>query len=184
MVGNETLTSFSILFDFSLNPDPKIAGSFTLQNLSGTTQTFTVTRHAREWSAIAGPTTMSGFYGEATFTDLNGNGVILASPLFYQARIDGGGVQSLGNFTLSGSPGTSGTTSQETFGPEAGPGRRDVDRRRLPRVQPDGRRQGRGPLRVRRVVPSPVSPLCSRRWRAFFSLALQERAPARAASLW
>ena len=53
-VGDETLTSFSILFDFKLNPDPKVAGSFTLQNLSGTTQTFTVTATLGGLLPIAG----------------------------------------------------------------------------------------------------------------------------------
>ena len=121
VVGDEMLTSFSIVFDFTLNPDPKVAGSFTLQNLSGATQTFTVTATLGVLP-IAGPTTVSGFYGEATYTDLNSNGVMLASPLFYQAQIDGSGVMSLGNFMLDASAGTSGTTSQEIFGPGAGPG--------------------------------------------------------------
>jgi hypothetical protein len=126
-VGGDTLSSFSILFDLKLNPDPKLAGSFTLQNLSGTTQTFTVAATLSGLASIGAPTSMSGFYGEATYTDLNDSGVTLASALFYQPLIDGNPVlgnplKGLGSFSLTASAGTSGTTSQESFGPETGPG--------------------------------------------------------------
>jgi hypothetical protein len=123
-VGNEALTSFSILFDLKLTPDPKIAGSFTLKNLSGTTQTFTVSATLSGLTPIAGPTSMSGSYGEATYTDLNENGVTFESAPFYQATIDGASVTNpgLGSFSFTASAGAYGTTSQETFGPEAGPG--------------------------------------------------------------
>ena len=121
-VGGDTLTSFSILFNFNLNSDPKVAGSFTLQNLSGTTQTFTVTATLGGLVPIPPATSMSGFYGEATYTDLNDNGVTLAAAIFYQAQIDGGGVMPLGSFSQTASAGAFGMTSQETFGPTAGPG--------------------------------------------------------------
>lgn len=123
-VGSDAAPSFSVLFDLTLNPDPFIGGNFTLRNLSGTTQTFTLTATLGA-TPIGGPTTLSGSQGEATFTDTNDSAsVVLASTLFYQAQIDGAAVESQGNFSLeaSGEPGISGTTAQGLFGPEAGPG--------------------------------------------------------------
>jgi hypothetical protein len=121
--GEGSATSFSFVFDFSLNADPKVAGSFTLQNLSGSTQTFTVSATLGVLP-LGGPTTMTGSFGDVTFTDTNDSDVTLASALFYQARIDGLGVQDLGAFNsnASGGPGVSGVISKLAFGPTAGPG--------------------------------------------------------------
>jgi hypothetical protein len=121
--GEGTATSFSFVFDFSLNADPSVAGSFTLQNLSGTTQTFTVSATLGV-VPLGGPTTMTGSVGDVNFTDTNDSNVTLASALFYQARIDGLGVQDLGSFNsnANGGPGVIGTISQLSFGPTTGPG--------------------------------------------------------------
>jgi hypothetical protein len=125
--GTETVTGLSILFDFRLNPDPKITGKFTLQNMSGTPQTYTVLATLSGLAPIGGPTSISGYYGPGTATDLNNGSVALSTQLFYQAQIDGTPVKNLGNFMLeqsSGPPppviGISVETSQELFGPEAG----------------------------------------------------------------
>jgi hypothetical protein len=121
--GEGAAPSFSFVFDVSLNADPSVAGSFTLQNLSGTTQTFTVSATLGV-VPLAGPTTMTGGFGEVSFTDTNDSSATLASALFYQARIDGLGVQNLGSFdtNASGGPGVVGTISPLAFGPTAGPG--------------------------------------------------------------
>jgi hypothetical protein len=115
--GSEVAPSFSILFDLTLNPDPAISGSFTLTNLSGSTQTFTVSATLGVLP-IAGPTQLSGSFGDATYTDANGDAsVTVSADPFYRAEIDGGGVQDLGSFgfTTSGGPGISGTLSMEAF---------------------------------------------------------------------
>src|SRR5262249_36487883 len=106
--------SFSIVADFSLTADPMLGGSFLLTNLSGITQTFTVSATLSGLGAIPAPTTMQGSVGESTYTDANlSSSVSFASPLFYQAQIDGAGVMNLGSFdqTASGGPGISGTVS-------------------------------------------------------------------------
>jgi hypothetical protein len=132
--GSAGAPSFSLLFNFALNADPTISGSFTLVNLSSTTQTFTVAA-TLSGVPLSGPTRMSGFFGETTYTDTNdGSGVgdgtvgFGANP-FYQAQIDGSTVQPpLGSFAftaISSDPGVFGTLSKETFGtpiPTPGPG--------------------------------------------------------------
>jgi hypothetical protein len=109
--------------DGSFSASGEVAGSFTLQNLSGSTQTFTVSATLGVLP-LGGPTTMTGSFGDVTFTDTNDSDVTLASALFYQARIDGLGVQDLGAFNsnASGGPGVSGVISKLAFGPTAGPG--------------------------------------------------------------
>lgn len=126
--GNDSATSFSILYDLNLNPDPHLSGSFTLTNLSGTTQTFTVTATLGV-TPLAGPTTISGSYGGtegATFTDANGSeSVVVTTALLFQARIDDTGVADLGSFpyaSASGGAGVSGTLAPLSFDPKAGPG--------------------------------------------------------------
>jgi len=124
--GAETLPSFSIVFDFTLNPDPVISGSFALQNLSGATQIFSVSATLGGLASIAGPTTISGGFGEGLLSDTNNSeSAVLVTAAFYQARIDGVGVQDLGSFNpleASGGPGITNTISQEAFGPGPGPG--------------------------------------------------------------
>jgi PEP-CTERM motif len=104
---------FELSWQLRLEGDPNITGSFTLQNLSGTTQTFSVTATLGVLP-LAGPTRIGGSYGDVVFTDFNNDGVVFfdASP-FYNAQIDGASVQSLGN--LHGGP-TSGTFPIESFG--------------------------------------------------------------------
>ncbi len=126
-----TAPSFFLLFAVALNPDPAISGSFTLTNLSGTTQTFTVSATLGVLP-IAGPTRIGGSYGATTYTDVNGDsGVTVATAganPFYRALIDGAGVQDLGffNVTAFGGPGVFGTISPELFGvpipSQVGPG--------------------------------------------------------------
>src|SRR5262249_704991 len=115
--------SFSILFDFKLNPDPKISGSFTLTNLSGATQTFSVSASMSGLTPIPGSTTYAGFFGEGTLTDANlSSSGTLVSALFYQGLMDGSSVVNRGSFTIdaSGGAGISNTISQEAFGPTGG----------------------------------------------------------------
>jgi hypothetical protein len=129
--GESTAPSFSLLFDFTLNPDPSVSGSFTLVNLSGATQTFSVSATLGVLS-IAAPTRIGGSYGTTTYTDLNGNSSVTLATAdlnpFYQAQIDGVGVHNLGSFnnTAFGGPGVFGTISPELFGVPipslAGPG--------------------------------------------------------------
>jgi hypothetical protein len=117
--GQEAAPSFSILFDFALNTDPAVSGSFTLTNLSGTTQTFTVAATLSGLLPIVGPTRIGGSFGDATYTDANGDeSVEISSAAFYRAMIDGGGVHDLGLFDqmASGGPGIFGTISREEFG--------------------------------------------------------------------
>jgi hypothetical protein len=117
-VSQSQIDVVSILFDVSLNADPAISGSFTLTNLSGSPQTFSVSATVSVLP-LAGPTKIGGSYGDATYTDTNGSeDVTIASNPFYQAQIDGAGVRNLGNFNLtaSGGAGIFGTISQESFG--------------------------------------------------------------------
>jgi len=116
--GTESAPSFSILFDFTLNPDPAVSGSFTLTNLSGTPQTFSVSATLGVLP-IAGPTRIGGSYGDTIYRDANNDSnVELSSAAFYRAEIDGSGVHDLGSFDVMafGGPGVFGTVSQDTFG--------------------------------------------------------------------
>jgi len=117
-----TTSSYSLVMDLQLHADPSISGSFSLTNLSGSTQTFTVGA-SMSTAPFGGPTTYSGSYGDATFTDTSGNGdVTLSSAVFYQALIDAAIVAQRGSFTQNafGGSGISGTISQEAFGPTGG----------------------------------------------------------------
>src|SRR5262245_49596127 len=97
-VGNGSAASFSLVFNMQLNPDPEVKGSFTLTNLSGSPQNFSVSA-TLSVLPVGSPSTMSGSVGDITFTDANNDNVLhLISALFYQARIDGTGVQDLGSF--------------------------------------------------------------------------------------
>jgi hypothetical protein len=117
--GQATEPSFSLVFDFSLHADPSVSGSFTLTNLSGTTQTFSVSASLGGLLPIAGPTHIGGSFGDAIYTDANGDSnVEIVSAVFYRALIDNVGVQDLGSFDdmASGGPGVTGTISQLAFG--------------------------------------------------------------------
>jgi hypothetical protein len=119
--GSEVLPSFSLVFNLTLNPDPSLAGSFTLTNLSSSTQFFSVSATLAVLP-IAAPTKMGGFYGDVTYTDANNDSsVTLATngtDPFYRAQIDGVTVQGRGSFndTAFGGPGAFGTISQDAWG--------------------------------------------------------------------
>jgi PEP-CTERM motif len=112
------LASFSGL-TFGGSIDPSVSGSFTLTNLSTLTQTFSVSATLGVLP-VSGPTTLSGFYGPAILTDNSDDGAELAASPFYEARIDGVGMMTLGNFDV---PIGSGSTSipMETFPNQLGP---------------------------------------------------------------
>jgi hypothetical protein len=117
----QTLPSFRLGFELTVAADPMISGSFTLTNLSATTQFFSVSATLGV-SPVAGPTRIGGFFGDTTYTDANGDSnVTLATngvDPFYRAQIDGVTIQSLGSFNQNafGGPGVFGTISQEAFG--------------------------------------------------------------------
>ncbi len=120
--------AYSILFDFTLNPDPSIAGSFTLTSLSSSTQTFSVSA-TLGGVTVGGPSRVGGAFGEVTYRDLNDSTVGIGANPFYSARIDGNEIQPLGSFTfapIAGGPGITLTQGAESFGDpipnQAGPG--------------------------------------------------------------
>ncbi len=84
---------------FSGSIDPSLMGSFTLTNLSGSTQFFSVSATLGV-SPIGGPTSISGSYGPVVLIDSSDNGAELIASPFYAAQIDGGTVMSLGNFDV------------------------------------------------------------------------------------
>jgi hypothetical protein len=107
---------FNLGFDLRLEGDPSISGSFTLTNLSGAEQTFSVTA-TLGIGAIPGPTLMGGSFGDLAYTDLNQDGLVrvatVGGAFFYQALIDGLSVQDLGQFDLGP---TSGVLPKQSFG--------------------------------------------------------------------
>jgi hypothetical protein len=114
-------------WQFVLDPDPTIAGSFTLINLSATTQLFTVAASLGV-VPVSGPLSISGYVGAGTLTDLDGGGATLsgvASPL-YAAVIDGATVHTLldppYSYTVvpgvGGAPGAPVTIPMVSFGPQ------------------------------------------------------------------
>jgi hypothetical protein len=117
---------FSLTFDLRLEGDPAISGSFTLVNLSGATQTFSVSATLGV-AAIPAPTLIGGSFGDLAYTDLNQDGLVRVATVgggfFYQALIDGISVQDLGAFDLGP---TSGVLAKQSFGvpipSAAGPG--------------------------------------------------------------
>lgn len=110
--------TFRLSWDLLLDGDPSVSGSFTLTNLSNSTQTFTVGATLGVLPLVA-PTLMGGSFGDVTYRDtsLDGSAAFLSSP-FYQARIDGASVQDLGTFDamVFGDPGVSETLPGLAFG--------------------------------------------------------------------
>lgn len=95
---------FSVSFNTLLDPDPFISSSFTIQNMTGMTQDFTVTTTLPIFPALPAPTTMtgsvSGTVGDGDgLLDVNGNGATVTTQAggrpYYEAMIDGFGVRSL-----------------------------------------------------------------------------------------
>jgi hypothetical protein len=113
--------TFSMSFHFDVIADPSVSGSFTLTNLSSQTQTFSVAATLGVLP-IAGPTSVSGFYGPVTLTAPIGTpeATLTANP-FYEARLDGAAIVSLGNLNVTTSGGTA-TILPELFSNQAGPG--------------------------------------------------------------
>ncbi len=134
--GNQTVCSGANLqgsgFDlaswqFTLNPDPTIGGSFTLINLSNLTQTFTISATLGT-VPVTGPLSISGYVGAGTLTDLNGGGATLqdAGASLYTAQIDGATVHTLLDPPylysvipgVGGAPGAPVTIPLFSFGPQ------------------------------------------------------------------
>ena len=130
-------TNFQCNWDVSVNPDPQITSTFTLKNLSASTQNFVMTVTLP--IATLSPTTrQGGYFGDplngTTYTDTSGpagDGAVTLSTVagtpFYQAIVNAGGVgsyvsQGLGSFddpnglSASGGPGISGNLSQQSWG--------------------------------------------------------------------
>jgi hypothetical protein len=107
---------FDLAYDFRLEGDPAITGNFTLVNLSGAPQTFSVSATLGV-AAIPAPTVIGGSFGDLIYTDLNQDGLVrvatVGGAFFYQALIDGLSVQDLGQFDLGP---TSGVLPKQSFG--------------------------------------------------------------------
>jgi hypothetical protein len=122
------ITQFELnSWQFVLDPDPSVSGSFTLTNLSQTTQVFTVMATLGV-SPVTGPLSVNGFVGTGTLTEVNGGGATLqdAGVALYGARIDGATVHTLYDppylFSVvpgvGGGPGIPVTIPLVSFGPQ------------------------------------------------------------------
>lgn len=105
---------------FSGSIDPSVMGSFTLKNLSGSTQLFSVSATLGVLP-IGGPTSISGSYGPVLLIDNSDDGAEVATSTFYQAQIDGGTVMTLGNFDVKIGGGST-TIPPEFFSNQPGSG--------------------------------------------------------------
>jgi hypothetical protein len=141
--GLENMTgygpSFSCNWSLTVNPDPSITSTFTLTNISGSTQNFVMTV-TLPIAAIAGSTVQGGYFGGnagdpnpgTTYSDplVTGNGDVTLGTFggnpFYQALVNGVLSHGLGSFPIDpgpglnansgGSPGISGNLSQQSWG--------------------------------------------------------------------
>ena len=116
-------SNFNCDWSIVVNPDPTITGTFTLNNISTATQTFIITVSLNVSPGLSAPTKMGGFFSQITYTDLNSNGVTLATVPpnpFYRAQIDGNPLTlyggDLGLFSLTGGAGSTNTISGMSFG--------------------------------------------------------------------
>ncbi|MFI5316349.1 MAG: PEP-CTERM sorting domain-containing protein [Myxococcota bacterium] len=124
-------STFNCVWDLTVNQDPQITSTFTLTNLSASTQNFVMTITLP--IANIGPSTVQGgYFGDAdplkgtTYTDTSGNSDVtlgnIGSNPFYQAIVNSLAVsQSLGFFgptglNANGGPGIYGTLSQQAWG--------------------------------------------------------------------
>jgi hypothetical protein len=120
--------NFQCNWDVAVNPDPQITSTFTLTNLSASTQTFIMTV-TLPIATISPTTRQGGYFGDpntaTTYTDMSGpagDGAVTLATVgatpFYQAIVNGVLSQGLGSFseTASGGPGISGSHSQEQWG--------------------------------------------------------------------
>jgi hypothetical protein len=117
-------TAFNCEWSITVNPDPSITSTFTLTNISPSTQTFIMTITLP--IAAIGPTTVQGgYYGDpvagTVYTDSSRDGEVTLATVgvnpFYEALVNGVRSQALGSFseTASGSPTTPPTPPM--FGP-------------------------------------------------------------------
>lgn len=131
IIGTHTTSNWSASWDMFLDPDPFVSSSFSITNVSGILQTFTVTTTTPAM-ALGGPTTMtgsiSGSVGDGNgFVDQFGNGATVRTSgglPFYEALVDNVGVRSLySDPQLHSAPVglTMGIPAQNFVG-EAGPG--------------------------------------------------------------
>ncbi|HTO07710.1 MAG TPA: PEP-CTERM sorting domain-containing protein [Myxococcota bacterium] len=110
---------FQCNWDLTVNPDPQITSTFTLLNLSGNTQNFTMTI-TLPIATISPNTVRGGYFGDGvtgtTFTDTSGNGNVTLSSVgfFYTALVNNVVSQSLGTFSQSSS--TSASLPQQAWG--------------------------------------------------------------------
>ena len=146
--------AFSLHWDLHLEGDPMIMGSFTLTNLSANTQTFSVSA-TMGLAPVPGPTLMGGSLGDVTYTDLNNNRIVMlvASP-FYQAQIDGVGVQNLGVINVGP---LSGVVPKQSFGSVPGPGIATSIGVAFPGFSLTAGDQVQSPFEFTVVVPEPAS---------------------------
>lgn len=103
VTGAATIANnFSVSWELDLDPDPFVSAFFTVQNLTGNLQPFTITTSLPTIS-LGGPTTMfgstTGTVGDGDFVqDQFGNGAtvrtLVGSP-YYEALVDGVGVRQL-----------------------------------------------------------------------------------------
>jgi hypothetical protein len=121
-------TTFQCDWALDVNPDPSISGSFTLTNLSATTQNFIMNVTLPVAGGLLAPTVMGGYVGSALngveFFDQNNDSTVtlasVGSTPIYQAQLDNSAVtvQGLlsGSFTAFGGPGAYGNISQLLWG--------------------------------------------------------------------
>lgn len=104
VTGAWSTANWACNWDFQFDPDPFISSSFTLQNLTGALNPFTVTVMAPAFPALSAPTTMSGSVSGTIgdgdgIVDQFGNGATVLTQVngrpYYEAMVDGAGVRSL-----------------------------------------------------------------------------------------
>ena len=150
---------FDLSWNIQLQGDPMISGSFSLTNLSGITQTFSLTATMGGVPPIPGATLMGGSFGDVTYTDLNSDRIVMVvgSP-FYQAQIDGVGVQNFGALNLGP---LSGVAPKQSWGvpiPSApGPGVATSIGVAFPGFSLTAHDQVQTPFDFEVVVPEPAS---------------------------
>ena len=112
-------SNFQCNWDLSVNPDPQITSTFTLKNLSGSTQNFVMTV-TLPIATISPNTVQGGYFGDSvtgtTYSDTSGDGNVTVSSVgqFYQALVNGIVSQGLGTFSVSSA--STGTLPQQAWG--------------------------------------------------------------------